>query len=151
MQEASELLYGKADAKTLAIGKKMVDHALQNGWDKSLGGFYDEAYYFNDKPGCTIINKSKNWWAQAEALNTLLMFSEMYPNDSMHYLQKFLKEWQYVQTYLIDHEHGDWYEEGLDNEPERKTALKAHIWKITYHVFRAFMNCIKRIDEGKIH
>ena len=58
MQEASEALYGKPDAKTLAIGKKMVDHALHNGWDDSLGGFYDEGYYFKDKPGCTIINKS---------------------------------------------------------------------------------------------
>lgn len=51
MQEASETLYGKADAKTLAIGKKMVDHALNNGWDDLLGGFYDEDYYFKNKPG----------------------------------------------------------------------------------------------------
>jgi mannobiose 2-epimerase len=149
MQEASETLYGKADAKTLAVGKKMVDHALRNGWDNLLGGFYDEGYYFKDKPGCTIINKSKNWWAQAEALNTLLMFSDMYPNDNMYYLEKFFKEWQYVQTYLIDHEHGDWYEEGLDTSPEYKTRLKAHIWKTTYHNFRALMNCINRIDEDK--
>ena len=149
MQEASEALYGKADTKTLAVGKKMVDHALNNGWDNKLGGFYDEGYYFKDKPGCTITNKSKNWWAQAEALNTLLIFSERYPKDKMQYLQRFFKEWQYVQTYLIDHEYGDWYAEGLDNEPQQKTALKAHIWKGTYHNFRALMNCISRIDEMK--
>lgn len=147
MQEASETLYVKADTKTLAIGKKMVDHALHNGWDDSVGGFYDEGYYFKGKAGCTIINNGKNWWAQAEALNTLLMFSEMYPNDNMHYLQKFFKEWQYVQTYLIDHEHGDWYEEGLDTSPQYKTRLKAQIWKTTYHNFRALMNCINRIEE----
>jgi mannobiose 2-epimerase len=149
MQEASEALYGKADSRTLTVGKNMVDHALNNGWDNTLGGFYDEGYYFKDRPGCTIINKSKNWWAQAEALNTLLIFSELYPKDAMQYLQKFFKEWQYVQTYLIDHEHGDWYAEGLDNEPEQKTALKAHIWKGTYHNFRALMNCINRIDSMK--
>ncbi|MEP6683590.1 MAG: AGE family epimerase/isomerase, partial [Parafilimonas sp.] len=149
MQEADEALNGKASAKTLAVGKKMVDHALQNGWDNSVGGFYDEAYYFKNKPGLTITDKGKNWWAQAEALNTLLMFSDMYPNDSMHYLQKFFKQWQYVQTYLIDHEHGDWYEEGLDNSPEYKTRLKAQIWKGSYHNFRALMNCINRINEIK--
>ena len=49
MQEADETLNGKASAKTLAVGKKMVDHALHNGWDDSLGGFYDEGYYFKDK------------------------------------------------------------------------------------------------------
>jgi mannobiose 2-epimerase len=124
-----------------------VDHALRNGWDSTLGGFYDEGYYFKGKPGITIINKSKNWWAQAEALNTLLMMAQLYPNDPMHYLKHFYKEWNYVQTYLIDHEYGDWYEEGLDNEPQRKTALKAHIWKGTYHSFRALMNCINRVDN----
>lgn len=147
MQEADEALNGKASAKTLAIGKKMVDHALHNGWDNSVGGFYDEGYYFKDKAGCTIINNGKNWWAQAEALNTLLMFSEMYPEDSMRYLQNFFKEWQYVQTYLIDHEHGDWYDEGIDTDPAAQTRLKAQIWKTTYHIFRALMNCINRIEE----
>ncbi len=149
MQEADEALNGKASAKTLVVGKKMVDHALKNGWDNSVGGFYDEGYYFKNKPGITITYNTKNWWAQAEALNTLLMFSEMYPDDSMNYLQNFFKEWQYVQTYLIDHEHGDWYEEGLDTSPEYKTKLKAQIWKTTYHNFRALMNCINRIEDEK--
>ena len=149
MQEATEALGNMHDAKTLAIGKKMVDHALRNGWDDNLGGFYDEGYYFKDKPGITIINKSKNWWAQAEALNTLLIMAQLYPDDPMHYLQHFYKQWDYVQTYLIDHEHGDWYEEGLDNEPQRKTALKAQIWKGSYHNFRALMNCINRLDSWK--
>jgi mannose/cellobiose epimerase-like protein (N-acyl-D-glucosamine 2-epimerase family) len=146
MQEASEALGFKDDKVTRAIGKKMVDHALANGWDNTLGGFYDEGYYFRDKPGCTVINRSKNWWAQAEGLNTLLIFSELYPTDTMHYRQRFIKLWQYVQTYMIDHEHGDWYEEGLDNEPQRRTALKAHIWKATYHNFRALSNCIRRMS-----
>ncbi len=149
MQEANETLNGKASVKTLAIGKKMVDHALKNGWDKSVGGFYDEGYYFKNKTGITITYNTKNWWAQAEALNTLLMFSYMYPDDSLQYRNKFFKEWQYVQTYLIDHEYGDWYEEGLDTSPQYKTKLKAQIWKTTYHNFRALMNCIKRIDNNK--
>lgn len=149
MKDATETLGNIHDTKTLAIGKKMVDMALRNGWDKTLGGFYDEGYYFKDKPGLTITDKSKNWWAQAEALNTLLMFSNMYPSDTMYYLQKFFKQWQYVQTYLIDHTHGGWYEEGLDNQPWRKTALKAQIWKCTYHDFRALTNCINRIEKDK--
>jgi mannose/cellobiose epimerase-like protein (N-acyl-D-glucosamine 2-epimerase family) len=146
MQEASEALGLKDDSVTIAVGKKMVDHALANGWDNNLGGFYDEGYYFSNRPGCTIISRSKNWWAQAEGLNTLLIFSKLYPNDPMHYGERFCKIWQYIQTYLIDHEHGDWYEEGLDNEPQRRTALKAHIWKGTYHNFRSLSNCISRLS-----
>jgi len=149
MQEASEALGLKHDQATFAVGKKMVDHALANGWDNVLGGFYDEGYYFREKPGCTIINKSKNWWAQAEGLNTLLIFSTLYPDDPMHYGDRFVQLWGYIQRYMIDHVHGDWYEEGLDNEPQRKTALKAHIWKGTYHNFRSLSNCIRRLEVAR--
>lgn len=150
MMEASEVLGLKHDQKTMLVGKRMIDHALRNGWDNSLGGFYDEGYYFKTNGPIKIIKESKNWWAQAEGLNTLLIMSDLYPTDSMQYLQHFEKLWQYVQTYLIDHEHGDWYEEGLDKEPERKTALKAHIWKGTYHNFRALSNCIIRLQNHRV-
>src|SRR5688572_32955034 len=132
MMEASEVLGLEHDARTWEIGKKMVDHSLKNGWDSKAGGFYDEGYYFKDNPSkLVIIRKTKNWWAQAEGLNTLLIFAELYPDDKMRYLDKFMKLWRYVNTYLVDHQHGDWYEYGLDNSPKSKTSLKSHIWKGT--------------------
>ena len=149
MLEASEALGHKEDKKTLMAGKKMVDHALRTGWDDTLGGFYDQGYYFKNKKGITIIKDSKNWWAQAEGLNTLLIMSNYFPHDKMQYFEKFKKLWQYANTYLIDHEYGDWYAEGLDKEPERKTDLKGHIWKATYHQFRALANCVKNLKATK--
>jgi mannobiose 2-epimerase len=50
---------------------------------------------------------------------------------------------------LIDHKYGDWYEEGLDKSPDRKTALKGHIWKATYHQLRALSNCVQRLRNNK--
>lgn len=142
MLEASLALGLKNDLKTRQVGKRMVDHALANGWDKKVGGFYDQGYYFTDKPGMTIINESKNWWSQAEGLNTLLLMADKYPGDSMRYFDQYKLLWQYCQTYLIDHEHSEWYEEGLDKDPERKTALKGHIWKAAYHTYRALSTCV---------
>ena len=147
MLEASHALGIKAGAKKRLIGKKMVDDALDNGWDNAVGGFYDEGYYFKDKTGITITEDTKNWWAQAEGLNALLLMADQYPNDPHHYYEKFKTLWQYVQNYLIDHEHGDWYQGGIDKQPQYKMALKGQIWKGTYHVFRAFMNCINRLEE----
>ncbi|MBD1365436.1 AGE family epimerase/isomerase [Mucilaginibacter sp. ZT4R22] len=149
MLEASHLLGLKNDVTTHTVAKRMVDHALKNGWDNTTGGFYDEGYYFKDKPGITIIADTKNWWAQAEGLNTLLMFDDMYPTDSLQYGQKFYKLWNYTQTYLIDHEHGDWYQGGIDKQPNYKAALKGQIWKGTYHVLRAFINCTNRLQPDK--
>jgi mannobiose 2-epimerase len=147
LMEATEALGNHHDIKTLSVGKKMVDHALATGWDQNTGGFYDQGYYFKNNRSITIIKESKNWWAQAEGLNTLLIFSQMYPGDKLQYENYFLRLWEYVKTYLIDHEHGDWYEEGLDNEPERKSAMKSHIWKATYHSFRSLSNCIQRLER----
>jgi mannobiose 2-epimerase len=151
MLEASHTLGLKNDTKTMTIGKKMVDHALTNGWDSTVGGFYNEGYYFKDQPGISIIFDSKNWWAQAEGMNTLLLMADHFPTDKMQYYHKFKQLWQYIQTYLIDHENGDWYEEGIDKEPQRKTALKGHIWKETYHHFRSMLNCIKRLSLDEKH
>lgn len=118
-------------------------------WDKTYGGFYDEGYYFKSSSKISIIKDSKNWWAQAEGLNTLLLMADLFPNDKMHYFDHFKKEWSYIQNYIIDHVYGEWYEEELDKEPERKTALKGHIWKAAYHQSRALFNCIKRLRTGE--
>jgi cellobiose epimerase len=150
MLEASEILGWENDTVTMKISKKMVDHALRNGWDNMIGGFYDEAFYFKDNGAISILKDTKNWWAQAEGLNSLLMMSDYFPDDTLQYFQKFKTLWKYVQTYLIDHEHGDWYAAGLDKEPQMKTALKGQIWKGTYHSFRALANCVARLKPDKI-
>jgi cellobiose epimerase len=147
MLEASHVLGLKNDTLTRVIAKRMVDHALRNGWDSQKGGFYDEGYYFKKNKDITIIKNSKSWWAQAEGLNTLLLMSDLFPGDNMQYFEKFKQMWNYITTYLIDHQYGDWYEEGLDTRPERKTSLKGHIWKATYHQLRALANCVQRLRQ----
>jgi mannobiose 2-epimerase len=149
MLEASHSLGLQNDTITKSVAKRMVDHALKNGWDKTKGGFYDEAYYFRNIDTITIIKDSKNWWAQAEGLNALLLMADLYPDDKMKYYEKFKLMWNYIQTYLIDHEYGDWYEEGLDTRPERKTSLKGHIWKGTYHHLRSMSNCMQRLRHNE--
>jgi cellobiose epimerase len=143
--EASHTLNIQNDTTTLRIAKQMVDHALTNAWDSKLGGFYDAGYYFKNKPGLSIISQEKNWWSQAEGMNSLLLMSDLFPNDAMHYYDKFKQQWKYIKTYMIDHTYGDWYANGIDIDPKIKTALKGHIWKGNYHQFRAMMNCADRL------
>jgi mannobiose 2-epimerase len=150
MLEASETLGLKNDTKTIQVAKKMVDHALMNGWDNKTGGFYDEGFYFKDSTSMSILRDTKNWWAQAEGLNSLLLMSDYFPEDAMQYFQKFKLQWKYAQTYLIDHQYGEWYPGGLDKEPQLKTAQKGQIWKGNYHVFRALSNCVERLLPDKI-
>lgn len=145
MIEASEVLGWNHDETTHQIAKKMIDHALENGWDDELGGFFDEGYYFND--GFRITFDTKNWWAQAEGMNALLLMAELYPDDPHAYYQKFLNLWEYTDSYLIDHENGDWYSGGLDKQPELKAVGKGNIWKGIYHHYRSLDHCISRLRE----
>jgi mannobiose 2-epimerase len=140
MLEASAALGIERDTTTLRVAKKMVDHALRVGWDSVAGGFYDAGYYFPDSTHLTIVQDTKNWWAQAEGLNALLLMAGLFPDDSMGYYQKFRRQWSYIDRYLIDHEYGGWYQGGLDKQPLSRQDLKGHIWKAAYHDGRALMN-----------
>ena len=151
MLEASDALKLESDQKTLTIAKKMVDHSLSTGWDEEKGGLYNEGYYFKDSESISVIDKAKVWWVQAETLNSLLLMSKLFPEENKYY-QAFLKQWEYMKTYLIDHEYGGWYYNGLDNNPEMTKANKTSDWKVNYHDSRSLMNCIEMLmgkERGK--
>jgi len=141
MLEASHMLGRKKDTITHFKAKKMVDHALEKGWDPQKGGFYDGGYYRDGSENCTIENPAKVWWTQAEGLNTLLLMSQLYPNEERYY-ELFLKQWDYISTYMIDHKNGGWYHEGLDSNPEAVHDAKSHMWKVNYHTIRSMVNVI---------
>lgn len=145
MLEAAEALGLPGDGPTLTVARKMVDHTLARGWDTDRGGIYYEGYYFRGD-SFAVINRSKNWWVQAEGLNSLLQMSRLFPQDQK-YEQAFRKQWDYIKTYMIDPEHGGWYENGLDNDPDAEKAPKAAIWKANYHNARALMNCIRLLEK----
>ncbi|MDW3649222.1 MAG: AGE family epimerase/isomerase [Bacteroidia bacterium] len=144
--EAEEVI-GEESERTHEVAKKMVDHALRFGFDDSLGGLYDGGYYLEEDAPLEIVRDSKNWWAQVETLNTLQLMEGLYPNDSMKYGDKFLKQWDYIDTYLIDHEQGGFYAGGLDKEPERKEGNKSGIWKGAYHTARSLLNVVERMEK----
>ena len=99
--EASHVLGIKNDTLTHRKAKKMVDHALEKGWDAQKGGFYDGGYYYDDSNRCTIENPAKVWWTQAEGLNSLLLMAQLYPEEERYY-QLFQKQWDYLTTYMVD-------------------------------------------------
>jgi cellobiose epimerase len=142
LQESATVLGWGVDPKTMEVAKRMLDHALAYGWDDEVGGFYDEGYYFKGEKTPRTIKDSKNWWAQAEGMNSLLVMSTHYPNDPNAYYDKFLKHWQYIKDNLIDHQNGDWYSGGLDKQPQLVTGDKGHIWKANYHQFRSMKHAI---------
>ncbi|MDZ4702055.1 MAG: AGE family epimerase/isomerase [Rhodothermales bacterium] len=145
MLDAAEALGLPLDT-TLTVGRRMVEHALEYGWDAETGGFYDMGYYLPGETDPTIVLATKTWWAQAEALTTFMVMAQHVPSERQRFLDLFTQQWRYIQQYLIDTEHGDWYSHGLDASPERKTDPKSQIWKGAYHNGRSLMQSIDRIN-----
>lgn len=154
--ETSYLLFEAAEAlqnheeKTTRVIKQLTDHTLKKGWDKVNGGIFDAGKYFGTD-SMVIIDDKKAWWGEIEALNSLLLLHSLYPDDEMDYYSYFLKQWNYLNKYQIDHTYGGWYNRGIDTEPESKMANKAHAWKTTYHNSRGMVNCVnllRALDKG---
>jgi len=150
--ETAFLLYEAAEAldmydeKTAAICKKLVDHTINKGWDNEHGGFFEKGKYVT-ADSLIIIDHHKSWWNEVEGLNSLLMMHALYPEADINYYGYFLKQWTYINTYLIDHTYGGWYGSGQDTNPRSKSAPKAHNWKTTYHNGRGMVNCINRLRQ----
>ncbi len=139
LREASEALYGTVDDTTQTVAKKLVDHTLQHGFDSQRSGIYDQGYYQPGTDSVTIVNNHKAWWSQAEGLNTLSRYANLYPEDS-GYQDTFQQLWQYVQQYVIDSKYGGWYSQGIDTAPAARYDLKGQQWKGNYHNGRTLMH-----------
>jgi mannobiose 2-epimerase len=140
--EASEVIGIVNDTKTYRISKKMADHTIINGWDHELGATFDAGYYFGDQDEITILNKHTQWWVSTESFHTMLIMSELYPDDSLDYYNKFTITWDFCKNYLIDGENGGWYRVGLNEVPGAANEDKGGIWKGNYHSVRSLINCI---------
>lgn len=141
--EAAEVLGIPDDEHTWHMARRLVDHALDWGWDDRHGGFYDKGEAFNG----AAFDLDKVWWTQVEGLNALLVMHRRYGDQTDRYWQAFLKQWQFINQSMIDPEHGGFY-----NETTREGALvgddrKATQWKACYHTGRALMNVARLLGE----
>ena len=144
LYEAAQVL-GKDESIYFQKIKSLVDHPIQMGWDEKYGGLFDQGKYVDGK--MTILSTHKEWWSQAEALNSFLLMHYLFPDDPQNYDQKFKAQWNYISTYLIDHKHGGWYLNGLDVSKDFAKRNKASIWKGNYHTTRALVHCLLLLEE----
>lgn len=151
MLEASMALGIENDTRTHEVSKRMTDHTINKGWDPETGATYESGYYFEDKEDITILETSSQWWSVTESFHTMLIMSELYPEDPINYYDAFTLSWDYCMNYLIDHENGGWYISGINEHPSAKDSDKGGVWKGNYHSARSLINCIKILRNEESH
>jgi len=92
MLAAARVLGLEKDEKTLAVTRRLVDHALEVGFDWTRGGIYENEP--SRKPGAI---GPKTWWAQAESLLALLEMHRLYGSHTDRYWKAFELQWSAIK------------------------------------------------------
>ena len=145
--EAVDLLrYSRESYKKAILG--LIDHALSFGFDQERGGLAafgpmsGHVLNASDLPSSRL---SKVWWAQAEMLNALAYAYEW--TRQRQYLDAFAKLFDWIWTYQIDHECGDWYHDVSWDSGMPLTLEKGLEWKTAFHASRALIQASQVIER----
>jgi mannobiose 2-epimerase len=135
--EAAEVL---GDAILLERTKKvaiaMAEATYAEGVDPD-GGILNEA------SSGELLDTDKDWWPQAEAM--VGFYNAFQMTGDAKFEQAAQHSWSFIQEYIIDHEHGEWFwsvnREGVPNLENSKVSA----WKCPYHNGRACMEMLERL------
>ena len=117
----------------------MVDAVLEHGVAP------DGSIYLERKDG--VLDKSRYSWTQAEAVIGFLNAYEF--TGEQRYLNAAMKNWRYIQTDLIDKVDGGWFFAVNEAGEPLKTCNKVGPWEGPYHIARACMETVTRLDRLK--
>ncbi len=131
------------DTRRVAPALRMIDYALERGWDDEHGGLL----YFVDvegRPPVQLEHDLKLWWPHNEALIATLLAWRMTGADRYAAWFQRLHEWSF--GHFADGEFGEWFGY-LHRDGRVSTPLKGGLWKGPFHLPRALLLCAELLRE----
>ena len=125
------------DPKMVEVACKMIDWALERGWDEKYGGllYYTDVYH---KPVQEYWHNMKFWWPHDEALiGTCLAYVTTGEQKYAEWHQR-IHDWAF--SHLQDDEHGEWFGY-CERDGSPANGLKGSLWKSFFHHPRALWHC----------
>ncbi|GAB3315628.1 cellobiose 2-epimerase [Larkinella ripae] len=133
--ESAEALHDEALVKRIkALSVKMA-RAAATGLESDGGMNYEY------DPKEKHVNRERSWWVMAEAMVGFMNAYQL--TKEKQFLDKSLKTWEFVKSYMLDKKNGEWYS-GIDENHKILGNTKISMWKCPYHNGRA---CIEMIDR----
>lgn len=141
--EASWLLHETA----LVLGEKQVLNTIEP-IIRSIAKASDEGLrpdgsmiYEHWKDNNTY-DLQRQWWVQCESVIGHVNLYQHFQDEDAFVKAK--QCWDYIQTNLVDKEHGEWYWAILDDGTTNHIDDKAGFWKCPYHNSRMCLELIER-------
>lgn len=125
-------------AKYLPTFRRMWDFTMHYGWDRRTGGFNYQTVATLDE----VVVDWKDWWTQAESLNTAIKLHRL-TGDRAFY-DTFVELLDFIERTIINWEKGEWHRQVILGVVD---GLKAEPWKGPYHTGRAMIVCLDEIKR----
>jgi mannobiose 2-epimerase len=141
--EAAEVL---GDPVLVAVARnvslQMAEAVYNEGRDKDGSIFYERSSRGE------FVDPNKHWWAQAEAVVGFYNAFQLARDE--RYRETAERAWDYIDTRIIDREHGEWRAKLRPDgtpwkESEDPDACLVGPWKCPYHNGRMCMEMIERL------
>jgi mannobiose 2-epimerase len=126
-----------ARARESAVG--LAEAVLREGLDR------DGSLFSESGPG-GLVDSSKSWWAQAEAIVGLYNAHQL--TGKAYFAEAAGRCWEYVKARVVDRRYGDWFKRlHRDGTPD-DSVFKIGPWECPYHHSRACLEMMSRLDRG---
>lgn len=132
------------DRALVGTACRIIDWALESGWDREYGGLY----YFRDCRGlpCPRYEHDlKLWWPHNEAIYATLLAHHLTGEEKYARWHRLIHDWAYAR--FPDRKHGEWYGY-LHRDGSLSSRLKGNMWKGPFHLPRMQLYCW-RLLEGE--
>lgn len=138
LSRAAEALGDAAlTARITRIACRIADVTIAEGTDT-------DGAIFNLGDPTGIIDDTREWWPQAEAVVGFLNAWQL--SGEGRYLTAAEKTWGFIERHLIDRRHGEWFR-GVTREGRViDTFEKVGFWKCPYHNGRMGLEAVSRLQ-----
>lgn len=128
------------DAELLGRVQTAALQIAKTAFDEGFGA--DGGLFYEGKAG-KIVDSGRECWPQAEALVGFLNAFQISRDEK--FLNAALQVWSFINTYLVDRVHGEWFWRIETNGKPDPSLPKVSEWKGPYHGTRACLETLQRL------
>jgi len=143
--EGSWLLYEAAEV----LGDKELLGRVENVSIKMAEatineGLAEDGSIYYEREG-EELDTDRHWWPQAE--NVVGFVNAYQLTGENRYLDAAYKCWQFIEEYVVDDQHGEWFAILNGDKKPYPDKLKVEAWKSSYHNGRCCFEVINRLEK----